>query len=154
MITTHYYHCTHLLQPSNLLPYEQIERHLGNEEARSRAVGVVDGCSNVLVVEALERIDGGEALRKDLVKDVTVRKPPAEKEHRSRDKATNFVSAAEMSQQRCLATRSTISRRQEARYSTLTLPTASPGREWGFLCHMTAGCHRSVLDLPPDKPRK
>ena len=50
---------------------EEVERHLRHEKARSSAVRVVDGRSDVLVCEPLERVDGGQAVRKYLVEDIT-----------------------------------------------------------------------------------
>lgn len=62
----------HLFQPGDLLANEKVEGHLGHEQARSRSVGVVDRRSDVLVAEALVRIDGGQAVREDLVENVAV----------------------------------------------------------------------------------
>lgn len=62
----------YLFQPGDLLANEKVEGHFGHEEAGPRSVGVVDRRSDVLVSEALERIDGGQAVREDLVEDVAV----------------------------------------------------------------------------------
>lgn len=61
----------HLFQPSDLLANEEVERHLGHKEAGPGSVGVVDGRSDVLIREPLERIDGRQTVRKNLVKNVT-----------------------------------------------------------------------------------
>jgi len=60
----------HLFQSCDLLANEEVERHFGHEEAGSSAVGVVDGRPDVLVCQPLERVYGGQAVGKYLVKDV------------------------------------------------------------------------------------
>lgn len=61
----------HLFQSCDLLANEEVEGHFRHEEAGSGAIGVVDGCSDILVGKSLERINGGQAVRKNLVENVT-----------------------------------------------------------------------------------
>lgn len=60
----------HLFQSGDLLANEQIKRHLRHKEARPGAVSVVDGRSDILVREPLEGVDGGQAVRENLVENV------------------------------------------------------------------------------------
>lgn len=69
----------YLFQSCDLLANEEVERHLGYEEAGSSAIGVVDGRSDVLVCEPLERVDGGQAMGKYLVKDVAAVPKPIQR---------------------------------------------------------------------------
>lgn len=61
----------HLFQSSDLLANEEVEGHLGHKKAGPCAVGVIDGRPDVLVREPFERVDGGQTMRKNLVKNVT-----------------------------------------------------------------------------------
>lgn len=61
----------HLFQSCDLFANKEVEGHLGDEEAWSGTIRVVDGCSDILVRKSLERINSGQAVRENLVENVT-----------------------------------------------------------------------------------